>query len=63
MAWKRIGAAWTSNKGGISITLSEGEALEFGTKGYLFPKKEKKSDKSPDWDLCIKVEDNEEERF
>jgi len=60
MAWKRIGAAWTSDKGGISIILSEGEKLESGTKAYLFGKKEKKSDKSPDWDLCIKVEDDEE---
>ncbi|MEO5367462.1 MAG: hypothetical protein H7831_14150 [Magnetococcus sp. WYHC-3] len=59
MAWKKIGSGWDTERGGISLSMKEGETFE---RAYLFPVREKKQSRSPDWDLCIKTDAVAEER-
>lgn len=53
MTWKRIGSGWDTDRGGISLAMNEGETF---TRAFLFPVREKKQSKSPDWDLCVKTD-------
>jgi len=52
MPWKKVGAAWNTDKGGISLRLDSGE------KYMLFENTYKEKDKHPDWNLCIPEDDD-----
>ena len=59
---KKVGAAWVNaEKGYIRIVMSQGQTLEYGVRAYLFPAKEKKSDRSPDYNLCIRTDDDDDQ--
>lgn len=63
MAWKKIGAAWNTDKGGIKIVLDSDQTLEHGVPAILFENTYKKMDKHPDWNLCIRAEEDGEIPF
>ena len=53
--FKKVAVGWVSKSGVISLRISEDVAVNLHPQKnlVLFPVKEKRSDKSPDYELCV----------
>lgn len=57
--FKKVAVGWLSKSGVISLRISEDVAVNLHPrkKLVLFPAKDKRTDKSPDYELCVVQED------